>query len=413
VKLLVFGHLSHTGFGTVTAEIGGRLVDLGLDVRVLAVNHRGEPVRGKLAGRVWPANMFGDPFGANLSAAAITGSLWPKLDPSDTWKPDAVLVISDVTGLISHIGQMSEAWQSVPIFHYCPIEGDNLQPAWRGLWKLFQPIAMSDYGARVIGEHIGRKVPRVYHGVDTDVFHPVSPSDPIVWGDKVLRTKDACKEAFGVAGRKVILRTDRNVTRKFFDVLFRSFASIAALDPDVLLVLHCATNDREGIDLTQEAGRLPWEIADRIKNTNAHDTFTGLPTQGLVALYNAADVYLSTTGGEGFGLTLAESIACGTPVVVTDWAAEREVVGEGGVLVPPLIDRYGEPVRYHSGYGMDWAMPDAKGFVEPVVELLARPSRRRALADAGREHIKRSFSWDTAAAEFQAILTAPAHEAAA
>ncbi len=412
MRLLIFGHHSDTGFGRVTAEIGGRLVELGVDVRLLAVNHRGEPVRGKLAGRVWPANMFDDAFGGNLSSAAITGALWTKLDPSDVWAPDAVLVISDVTGLLSHVGQMTEAWQSVPVYHYCPIEGDNLMPAWRGLWKVFQPIAMSDYGARVIGEHIGRTVPRIYHGVDTDTFHPVSPSDPVLWDGRVLRTKDACKEAFGLGQAKVILRTDRNVTRKFFDVLFRAFADIARLDPDVLLVLHCSNNDREGIDLVQEAARLPKDIADRIKNTNAHDTFRGLPTEGLVALYNAADVYMSTTGGEGFGLTLAEAIACGTPVVVTDWAAEREVVGAGGVMVPPLIDRYGEPVRYHSGYGMDWAVPDAKGFVEPVVELLARPSRRRSIGAEGREHIRRSFSWDTCAAEFLQILTT-AQEAAA
>jgi glycosyltransferase involved in cell wall biosynthesis len=126
-----------------------------------------------------------------------------------------------------------------------------------------------------------------------------------------------------------------------------------------------------------------------------------------VALYNAADVYVTTTGGEGFGLTLAESMACETPVVSTAWAAEVEVIGPGGVLVPPLMDTYGEPVRYHSKMGMDWVIPDPRGFVEPVLDLLRRPSRRRALGAEGRRHVQRSFNWDTATAEFLAILEEP------
>jgi glycosyltransferase involved in cell wall biosynthesis len=138
--------------------------------------------------------------------------------------------------------------------------------------------------------------------------------------------------------------------------------------------------------------------------TNAHDTWRGLPVEGLAALLNAADLYVSTTGGEGFGLTLAESLACEVPVVVTDWAAEREVVGPGGVLVPPLTDSYGEPVRYHSSYGMDWAVPDPRGFVKPIVDLLTHPSRRRALGRAGRHHVRRSFSWDEAAVSFLTLF---------
>jgi glycosyltransferase involved in cell wall biosynthesis len=119
---------------------------------------------------------------------------------------------------------------------------------------------------------------------------------------------------------------------------------------------------------------------------------------------NAADIYVSTTGGEGFGLNLAESMACEVPVVVTDWAADKEVVGNGGILIPPLHDSYGDPVRYHSRYGMDWAVPDPKGFVEPVLELIKRPARRRSLGAVGRLHVRRSFSWDNAASDFLTLF---------
>jgi glycosyltransferase involved in cell wall biosynthesis len=413
MRLLVFGHYSHTGFGVVTENFVGRFLEAGLDVRVIAVNHRGEPVRGPLAGVVWPAGLYGDGFGGDWSGKAIDGSAWTALDPTDEWKPDAVLVISDVSGLLGHIGRYVEAWTSLPVYHYCPIEGDNLSPAWKGLWDKFQPVAMSDYGARVIGEHIGRPVPRIYHGVDTETFYPVSPGKPIRFDGGVMRSKEDCKRKFGMdPERKVILRTDRNVVRKNYDVMLRAFVPIAEADPDVDLVLHCRPIDREGIDLIQEMLRLPEGVRERVKFTNAHDTFKGLPIEGLNALYNAADIYMSTTGGEGFGLTLAESLAAGVPVVATGWAAEIEVIGDGGVLVEPLHDSYGNVVRYHSGYGMDWAVPDPAAFTEPVTRLLAHKNHRTALGQAGRLHVKRTFSWDESAADFLELMATPVAAAA-
>ena len=418
MRLLIFGHYSHTGFGTVTVEVGSRLVAMGVDVRVLAVNHRGEPVKGGLTGRVWPANIMGDPFGGNISSQAIDGTLWPSLDPDDEWAPDVVLVISDVSGLLSHMGKMTDArlavWQKATVFHYCPIEGDNLPPLWRDVWGIVQPVSMSDYGQRVISEHIGRPVARIYHGVDTETFHPATPVKPIRYDGDVLRSREDCKQKFGIdPRRKLLLRADRNATRKFYYRLIEAFAIIARADPDVDLLLHCRPMDNEGIDLVQEVLRLPADLRQRVKFTGAHDSWTGLSREGLAALYNAADIYVSTTGGEGFGLTLAESLACGTPVIVTDWAADAEVTGDGGVLIPPLGDTYGEPVRYHSDYGMDFALPDPRAFADATIDLLARPKRRRELGVNGRLHVQRNFSWDTAAAEFLDLLTTPAEEKAA
>ncbi len=407
MKLLVMGHVSHTGFGVVTEALCTRFLAAGHDVRVLAVNHRGEPVRGPLAGRVWPASLFGDPYGGNISHSAIDGSLWRKLDSDDDWTPDAVLVVSDMSGLQGHIGRgtgLGGAWLTVPVIHYCPIEGDNLPLDWAGIWDQIHPVAMSDYGAQTIGALIGRPVPRIYHGVDTEIFRPVSPGEPIYFSGKAIRSKDECKVALGLdPKRKLILRSDRLVIRKFYDRLLTAMGMVFERDPDVDLLIHCRPID-EGLSLHEEVARLPERHHQRVILTGAHDTWKGLSTEGMVVLMNAADLYVSTTGGEGFGLNLAESLACGVPVVVTDWAADRETVGDGGVLVPPLADSYGEPVRFHSGYGMDWAVPDPRGFVEPILYLLSRPAKRRELGMAGRYHVKRSFSWDTAAAQFMTLL---------
>src|SRR6185312_8403232 len=94
----------------------------GADIRILAGNHRGEPIKGPLAGCVWPIQNLRN-YVSHVEATAINGGLWSKLEPSDFWAPDVVLVISDVSGFLGLIEVGTEqVWQSKPLFHYCPIE---------------------------------------------------------------------------------------------------------------------------------------------------------------------------------------------------------------------------------------------------------------------------------------------------
>jgi hypothetical protein len=258
VRILVFGHVSDTGFGVVTERLAERFIGAGHDVRVIAVNHRGEPIRGALAGRVWPAAIAGQPYGGNVSSGAIDGSFWTSLDRADDWQPERVLVIADMSGLYGHLppGGINAAWKSVPVFHYCPIEGDNLPLGWREVWKHFTPVAMSDYGARVIGEFTGQPVSRIYHGVDTEHFRPVSMNEPLRYDGYSFRTKEDAKAAFNIKpDRLIVLRTDRNVERKFYDRLFAAMVPVFDAVPQVDLMVHCRPVD-EGRSLWDEIGRL-------------------------------------------------------------------------------------------------------------------------------------------------------------
>ncbi len=55
----------------------------------------------------------------------------------------------------------------------------------------------------------------------------------------------------------------------------------------------------------------------------------------LVELYNGADVLVSPSLFEGFGMTLLEAMACGTPVITSNVSSMPEVVGDSGMLVDP------------------------------------------------------------------------------
>ncbi len=67
--------------------------------------------------------------------------------------------------------------------------------------------------------------------------------------------------------------------------------------------------------------------------------FPGYVPDGELPLwYSAADLFVYPSLYEGFGLPPLEALACGTPVVTSDASSMPEVVGDAGLVVPPLDD---------------------------------------------------------------------------
>lgn len=60
-----------------------------------------------------------------------------------------------------------------------------------------------------------------------------------------------------------------------------------------------------------------------------------IPTQELIALYNACLFFIMPSLYEGFGLPVLEAMQCGAPVIVAQTTSLPEVVGDAGMLVDP------------------------------------------------------------------------------
>lgn len=358
---------------------------MGEDVRFLSQNELGE-LPEPFASRTFVVNEDRDGWvRAQFSiAGVIDGTGW-----KDAWSPEIVLLLADFYG--ARLGVFSDersvdAFHKVPAFHYAPIEGVGLPPSWRSLWDLVTPIAMSEFGAREIAKITGVLPPVVYHGIDTKVFRPV---------DKI-----AARKMFGglPADSFVMLRTDRNMPRKRYPSMLRAIAPVLASYPNARLLMHCRSSD-EGGDLRDEVSKYPAEIARRMHNTGIHDRHgIGLSRDELNMLYNAADLYLSTSA-EGFGLTIAESLAAGTPVVAMDYSAVPEVVGPAGLLAPVahLVD---------NEYSHQWASVDEAAFGKLVARMIDNPNERLRKGRAGPGHIAANFSWSTAASQMASIFAA-------
>ncbi|MBN1994817.1 MAG: glycosyltransferase family 4 protein [Anaerolineae bacterium] len=78
-----------------------------------------------------------------------------------------------------------------------------------------------------------------------------------------------------------------------------------------------------------------YETVDKL-NLKKHVAFLGrVPSNDLVYLYSAANLFVHPSFYEGFGLTPLEAMKCGTPVIVSNTSALPEVVGDAALMVDP------------------------------------------------------------------------------
>jgi glycosyltransferase involved in cell wall biosynthesis len=379
---------AETGFGRVTHSIGERLVTThGHDVHVLAVNYRGDYIESPMKLYVPNLRVNHDIYGMSRI-----------LEMLDRVKPDVVVILNDPQVVVKML--FNSDWDEgrvllrhKPIIAYMPVDGTGQPPAWETLGKVTRRVAMTEFGKTAMPE-----AALAYHGVDTETYHPLSEGPITLSTGVTIRTKKEAKQAFGYdPDGFLVLRVDRNSERKNYPDTIKALWPVLKAYKDIQVHFHCQAIDTMGFNLAQMLSREP-DVKDRFFFPDNHDTFKGWAEQDLAALYNAADLFVSTSYGEGFGLTLAEAAASGLPIIAQNVSCIPEVAGPAGVFIEPL-----RTVTVPSGE--DQWMPQVDGFTEAIVRLYNAPGTRRKLGQAGREHVVQSFSWDRTASVFNDLIT--------
>jgi glycosyltransferase involved in cell wall biosynthesis len=226
-------------------------------------------------------------------------------------------------------------------------------------------ISVSEFLARALASRY--LVPReriqvVYNGVDLERFSPRVDGGPI-------------REKYGLSSKRVVLYLGRITRYKGPQYLLLAAPRVAAEVPDVHFVIAGSLRN-DVVNLPELARRLG--IEDRV-------TFTGfVPDEDIPRFYRAADVFCYPSLWEGFGLTPAEAMASGVPVVGFRTTAVPEVVahGETGILVGP---------------------GDVGELARALVELLRDREKREQMGLAGRRRVEENFRWDLAAERTEAV----------
>jgi glycosyltransferase involved in cell wall biosynthesis len=98
---------------------------------------------------------------------------------------------------------------------------------------------------------------------------------------------------------------------------------------DVIMYLHMAHDDAGG-NLLVMAAHFGFKLGEDIilPSPKVFDVNQGLPIEIINMLYNTADSLLTTTLGEGWGLSITEAMATRTPVVAPDNTSLHEMLAD-------------------------------------------------------------------------------------
>lgn len=110
-----------------------------------------------------------------------------------------------------------------------------------------------------------------------------------------------------------------------------------------------------------------------------------VPYAGMPDFYNTMDIVLMPTVREGFGLAVAEAMACGLPVVASDCSAIPELLinNKGGFLCP---------------------VGDVDAFAEKVNTLADSPELRKTMGEYNRARVEKEFTMDKMIKGYQRLF---------
>jgi glycosyltransferase involved in cell wall biosynthesis len=184
----------------------------------------------------------------------------------------------------------------------------------------------------------------------------------------------------------VLLHLGSLFRNKGIDLLIRAFAELKPVHPRLKLVVK----DQSGLyglrvnDVMQaldRSGQLP-----ALREQQWRDLISisaNLDLQGLHALYNACDLYVSPYRAEGFNLPPLEAAACGLPIVVTAGGATDDYVSpELGLTVASELQ------RCDLGFTRE---PDLDALKQAIEAVMHNPGRWGGPAGSALVHAR--FSW--------------------
>lgn len=298
-----------SGYGQQTAFACKRLHDMGHDVAIFAFfGLEGSKVDwGDIP--IYPNNprdwgvkhapLFYNDFKADILLTLIDAWVLNGLDTSMKWVP----------------------W--LPIDHDPP--PDNVIKVLKESLGLVKPIAMSKFGQSQLKKY-GIDAYYIPHTVNTNTFKPLpdwrkTGRERYNWQDKFI---------IGTVATNHIERKNWTASMKAVSIFSKRHPG------EIIYYMHTNPIDERGINLLKLREVLG--IEDITKFPSQTEIIIGIEAETMARMYNVLDVFLLPSKGEGFGIPLIESMACGIPVITTKCTAQTEIVeNSGGWFIKDLM----------------------------------------------------------------------------
>jgi len=200
---------------------------------------------------------------------------------------------------------------------------------------------------------VKQQVDVVHNFVDTERFQPT--------GHKPWHQRDDEE-------RIIVHASNFRPVKRVADVV-RAFAAIQQEMPARLLLLGDGPDREHALAVAADLG-----CKQQVEHVGMRDD--------LEKILPTADLFLSASETESFGLSMLEAMSCGVPCVSTDVGGVAEVIGSTGDLV-------------------ELAQPEQ--MAKAAIAILTNADRHARLAEAARQRAIDCFSTDRIVAQYEAI----------
>jgi glycosyltransferase involved in cell wall biosynthesis len=407
VRLIAIGYnIAGTGLTRVMHSILRRLADRH-EIHYLGIGYSGEVVRDRGL-TIYPTNRKGGDVFAAFQAIRLI----------DEIRPDVIFVLHDLWLFEYYLRLFAPFRDRLSIAAYVPLDGRIAHAAHAAplahadrviAYTRFAQAELEGAFHRLVERGAARQFPAVDvvpHGVDADRFYPFAELTQAGFASegRAAAKRKIFPWAADDAGHSfVVLNASRPDTRKRVDLTIKGFAQFAAgKPPDVRLCLHHAILDepaaRDLRSLIEACG-----VTERVSLNPLGAGVAG--DADLNLLYNACDVGINTSMGEGWGLVSCEHGAAGAAQIVPGHTACAELWRGRGELIPPVRSY----VPDFSVLEMGEVSPE--GVARALEALYRDPARRQALSRAAVTFARRpEISWESVARQFDDLFVALSSE---
>lgn len=360
--------LTAVSYGQITHEICSR-IGSEIETHVLAFYYFGRSIRSK--------NYFIHSYENAKSLANILNNL----------KPDYLIWLGDPVIMKDILRVNLGDTKFIP---YYPCDGSHLvYGAKEILQKAHKLITMTNFSQKV-SKKAGFDPTVVYHGVDNNVFKPL-PAEKSLFNipeDKFVFF------SFGVnTGRKMLFRT------------IRCFNEFAKDKDNVVLLMR--TDPEKQFNLIEFTNyRFPELFKKKKIYFSISDLLNPAPSEFIAKLYNASDVFISATGGEGFGVPYIEAMACKKPVIAPDFSSTHELLveqrdGIGPRGIATKISEYAADMTVF----IDRGICSVEDTVKAMNLLYQNKEKRNEFGENGLKFVKKFCNWDDISKKVLEILS--------
>ena len=366
-----------TGFAKGTHAYADGLVRAGYEVHVLGMHYTGDPHPYPYPiYTTWPG---GDQFGIGRIANIVKQT-----------DPDVIIIQQDPWNFSEYMGRLHDV--DKPIIGVVAVDGKNCSG--RSLNGLAMAVFWTKFGEyeAKIGGYAGKSAV-IPLGVDLDTFKPM---------DRAAVRKELLGPIFEKLGMPmdtfVVGAVGRNQERKRLDLTIQYFAEwTQAKDVrDAVLWMHVAPTGDDAFNIKQLAAY--FGVKGRVLVPDINPRY-GVAEEILAKVYNLFDVYLSTTLGEGMGLTAMEAMASGVACVLPKWSAYGEWAAPAAWLaecnsisVAPKINTVGGVVGNET--------------IKALSRLRNDPHARETLSKAGIKLMAEpQYRWEAVGDKFAEVVT--------